>query len=59
MCRSIISLSKIAHQMWRDHPFSQRNKTTERAVGVGVEGNREERGEVGQTLKKGGGGWQY
>ena len=45
--------------MWRDHPFSQRNKTTERAVGVGVEGNREERGEVGQTLKKGGGGWQY
>ena len=25
MCRSIIPLRKIAHQMWRDHPFSQRN----------------------------------
>ena len=24
MCRSIISLSKIVHQMWHDHPFSQR-----------------------------------
>ena len=22
--------------MWRDHPFSQRNKATERAVGVEV-----------------------
>ena len=32
MCRSILSLSKIAHQMWHDHPFSQRNMTTERAV---------------------------
>ena len=29
MCTFMISLSKIAHQMWRDHPFSQRNKTTE------------------------------
>ena len=35
MCRSILSLSKIANQMWHDHPFSQRNRTTERAVGVG------------------------
>ena len=35
MCGSIISLSKIAHQMWRDHLFGQRNKTTERAVSVG------------------------
>ena len=25
---TIISLSKIAHQMWRDHTFSKRNKTT-------------------------------
>ena len=33
MCKSIMSLSKIAHQMWHDHPFSQRSKTTERAVG--------------------------
>ena len=37
-CRSIISLSKIAHQMWRDHLFRQRNKTKERAVGLGVGG---------------------
>ena len=37
--------------MWRNHPFSQRNKTIERAVGVGVEGNREDGG-VGQNLKK-------
>ena len=41
MCRSIISLSKIVHQMWYDHPFSLRNKTTERAVGVEVGDNRE------------------
>ena len=27
--------------MWRDHPFSQRNKTTERAVGVRFGDNRE------------------
>ena len=26
--------------MWRDHTFSQRNKTTERVVGVGVGDNR-------------------
>ena len=43
MCRSII-LSKIAHQTWYNCPFSQRNKTTERAVGVGVGGCREVRG---------------
>ena len=35
MCRFII-LSKITHQMWLGHPFSQRNKATKRAVGVGV-----------------------
>ena len=35
MCRSMLSLSKIAHQMWCDHSFSQRNMTTERTVGVG------------------------
>ena len=40
MCRSIIKLSKTAHQMWCDHPFSQRNNTTERAVGVGFGGDR-------------------
>ena len=31
MCRSIITLSKIAHQMWHDHPLSQTKKTAERA----------------------------
>ena len=34
--------------MWPDHLFSQRNKTAERAVGLGVGGDREGRG---------GGGW--
>ena len=33
--------SKIAHQMRRDHPFSQRNRITERTVGVEVGGDRE------------------
>ena len=42
-------LSKIAHQMGRDHPF--RNNTTQRAVGVGVKGDREG-GADGQNLKK-------
>ena len=41
MCRSILLLSKIAYQMWRDHPFSQRNRTLERTVRVGVGGDRE------------------
>ena len=27
--------------MWRDHPFSQRNRTTEKTVKVEVGGNRE------------------
>ena len=40
--------------MWYNHPFGQRNKTTERAVGVGVGSDRGEG--VGQNLKKG--GWQ-
>ena len=44
MCRSIMSLSKIAHRMWRNDPFSQRNKTTERALGEGVKGNRKRGG---------------
>ena len=51
MCRSIISLSKIAHQMWQDHPFGQRSKTTERAMGLGV-GGKTGGGGVGQNLKK-------
>ena len=36
--------------MWHDHPFSQRNKTTERVAGVEVGGDR--KGGVGQNLKK-------
>ena len=36
MCRSILSLCKIAHKMWRDHLISQRNRTTERIVGWGL-----------------------
>ena len=38
--------------MWCDHPFSQKNKTTERAVGVAV-GDDREGGGGGQNLKKG------
>ena len=34
--------------MWHDHPFGQRNKKTERAVGLRVGGNRG----GGQNLKK-------
>ena len=29
--------------MWRNHSFSQRNRTTERTVGVEVRGDREVR----------------
>ena len=49
MFRSAVSLSKVTHQMWRNHPFSQRNKVTKRAAWVvgGVEG-------FGQNLKIGG-----
>ena len=37
--------------MWPDYPLSQRNKTTERAVGVGFGDDRT--GGVEQNLKKG------
>ena len=54
MCRSILTLSKIAHQMCCDHLFSQRSRITEKTVGVGVGGDREVGwGWVGQKLKKG------
>ena len=33
-------LSKIAHQMWRDHPFSQRDRKAGKTVGVGVGDDR-------------------
>ena len=52
MCSSILSLSKIAHEMWRDHPFSQRNRKRVRTVGVGVGGDRKVGMGVGQNLKK-------
>ena len=51
MCRSVILSSKITHQMWCNHPFSQANKTIQRAVGVELGGNKEER-KVAQNLKK-------
>ena len=44
----------IAHQMWHDHPFSKRNRTTDRTVGVGVEGDKELGRAGGQNLKKSG-----
>ena len=37
--------------MWRNHPFSQRNKTTERELGLGVGGGREW-GAGGTKLKR-------
>ena len=52
MWRSVISLSKIAHQIRHNHPFSQRNKATERALGVGVGGYRGREGFF-QNLKRG------
>ena len=53
MCRSTLSLSKIAHQMWHDHPFSQRNRTTERVAGVGWTkfGKRRGLGNIGGSSK--------
>ena len=40
--------------MWWDHPFSQRNKAIERAVGVGVGGDRKDGGgESGTKSEKG------
>ena len=42
--RSVLSLIKIAHQLWTDYTFSQRDKTTERTVGVEVGGDRGWRG---------------
>ena len=49
--RSIISLSEKTHQMWHNHLFSQRNKTSKIAVGGGEGWRQQERG-VGQNFKK-------
>ena len=43
MCRSMISLSKIAHQMWHNHSLSHRKKATEQWE-WGAGGNREKAG---------------
>ena len=59
MCRSILSLSKIAHQMWHDHPFSQRNRITERTLGVKVGGDKEVVRVKGWTKSEKGRGKQY
>ena len=52
ICRSIAAFSKITHQMWRDHSFSQRNKTTKRPVKE-VGGDREEGCLDKKILKRG------
>ena len=49
ICRSIIPLSKVTHQMWRDHPLSQGNKETKRAEGVEFGGDEG----LGKKLKMG------
>ena len=53
----------MTHQMWCEHPFSQRNRTTERTVGVRVGGDRKwgrgARGWWTKFLKKGEGVRQY
>ena len=36
MCRPKMSLCKITHQMWHNHPFSQKNKATKRYWGIGL-----------------------
>ena len=53
-CRSILSLSKVIHQMQHDHPLSQRKWSTERTVRVRVGGDRGMggRGWVAKNLKK-------
>ena len=48
--RSIISLSEIPHQMWHNHPFRQRNKTSKIEVEMKVGGNRKDG--LGKILKR-------
>ena len=52
MYRSIISVSKIAHQIWYDYSFSQQNKTTKDQWGRGLVAKEEGWG-VAQKLEKG------
>ena len=51
MCKSVLSLSKIAHQMWCDHPFSQRNMSAERMDGGGRGGGGVKEG-LGEVVDK-------
>ena len=45
--------------MWHDHPFSQRNRITERTLGVEVGGDKEVVRVKGWTKFEKGGGKQY
>ena len=45
--------------MWCNHSFSQRNKTTERAVGVGIGGDRAGRVRGWINFEEGLGGRNY
>ena len=47
----------FTHQMWCDDPFSQKNKTTERAMGGGSRGWGQQGRGLGQNFKMG--VWQY
>ena len=46
--------------MWRDHPFSHRNQTTEKAVGTGFPTGVENMGggSISKQWEGGGGGWR-
>ena len=56
MCRSIISLSKTTHQIWCDHPFSQRTRQQKEHQGWNLQATRNGRGQTiqGVFIKQGG-----
>ena len=53
----MISLSKVAHHIWFNHPLTPKNKTAKLAMEMGVGEDREEegwkRGGVGQKQEVG------
>ena len=51
MCRSMISLGKIAYQMWHNYPFSQRNK---KKIAAGVRTEDDGEGGLDKISKRGG-----
>ena len=51
MCKSIVSLSKIAHQLWCDHPFGQKKQDSRKTSGVGGWRQQGMEGWVEQNLK--------